>query len=127
MTRNASLVGHAVVGWAICGGTIALGRQLLSMTSTLIVHAIVAPVVFALLSSHFFRRYPDTAPLRTSLTFVGIVIGLDGVVVAPIFEHSYAMFTSPLGTWIPFASIWLVSFLVGKVGRRQRQVAHFLA
>jgi hypothetical protein len=32
---------HAVVGWAIYGGTIALGRQLLSMTSTLIVHAIV--------------------------------------------------------------------------------------
>jgi hypothetical protein len=124
---SASLVGHAVVGWAICGGTIALGRQLLSMTSTLIVHAIVAPVVFALLSSHFFRRYPDTAPLRTSLTFVGIVIGLDGVVVAPIFEHSYAMFTSPLGTWIPFTSIWLVSFLVGQVSRRQRQVAHFLA
>ena len=127
MSRNASLVGHAVVGWAVCGGTIAVGRQLLSMTSTLIVHAIVAPVVFALLSSHFFRRYPDTAPLTTSLTFVGIVIGLDGVVVAPIFERSYAMFRSPLGTWIPFTSIWLVSFLVGQVSRRQRQVAHFLA
>jgi hypothetical protein len=85
-----------------------------------------APVVFALLSSRFFRGYPDTAPLRTSLTFVGIVIGLDGVVVAPLFEHSYAMFTSPLGTWIPFTSIWLVSFLVGQVSRRQQQVAHFL-
>jgi len=39
-------------------------------------------------------------------------------------EHGYAMCTSPLGTWIPFGSIWLVSFLVGQVSRRQRQVAH---
>lgn len=123
MSRNASLVGHAVVGWAICGGTIALGRQLLSMTSTLIVHAVVAPVVFALLSAHFFQRYPDTAPLRTSLALVGIVMGLDGFVVAPLVEHSYEMFTSPLGTWIPFASIWLASFIVGEASR-QRRVAN---
>ena len=123
MSRNASLIGHAVVGWAICGSTIALGRQMLSMTSTLIVHAIVAPVVFALLSAHFFHRYPDAAPLRTSLTLVGVVIGLDGFLVAPLVERSYAMFKSPLGTWIPFASIWLVSFLVGHVDR-QRRVAH---
>jgi hypothetical protein len=123
VSRNAALVGHAVVGWAICGGTIALGRQLLSMTSTLIVHAIVAPVVFALLSAHFFRRYPDAAPLRTSLALVCIVVGLDGFVVAPLVEHSYAMFASPLGTWVPFASIWLAGFLVGQASR-QRRVAN---
>ena len=113
MSRNAALVGHAVVGWAACGATIAVGRQFLSMSNTLIVHTVVAPVVFALLSMHFFRDYRDTTPLKTGLVLVAIVIGLDAFVVAPIIEHSYAMFRSPLGTWIPFASMWLASFLVG--------------
>jgi hypothetical protein len=113
VSRKESVAAHGVVGWVICGSTIAIGRQFLSMTSTLIVHAIVAPIVFALLAMHFFSRHPNAPPLRTSLTLVGVVIGLDAFVVAPVIERSYAMFTSPLGTWIPFASIWLASFIVG--------------
>jgi hypothetical protein len=90
------------------------------MANTLLVHAIVAPLASALLSMHFFRRYPAASPLRTSLGFVGIVVALDALVVAPLIERSYAMFTSPLGTWIPFASIWLSSALVGaRLARRQ--------
>jgi hypothetical protein len=54
---------------------------------------IVAPLVFALLSMPFFRRYPAASPLRTSLGFVGIVVALDAFVVAPLSERSYAMFT----------------------------------
>jgi hypothetical protein len=73
----------------------------------------IAPVVFALLSTHFFRRHPDATPLYTSLVLVAIVIALDAFFVAPVVEHSYAMFRSPIGTWIPFASIWLASFLAG--------------
>jgi hypothetical protein len=63
----------------------------------------------------FFRRHPDATPLKTSLVLVAIVIGLDASVVAPVIEHSYVMFRSPLGTWIPFASIGLASFLVGRL------------
>jgi hypothetical protein len=37
------------------------------------------------------------------------------VVVAPLFEHSYAMFRSALGTWIPFAAIFLASWAAGVV------------
>jgi hypothetical protein len=99
------------------GSTIAVGRQLLSLQNTLIVHAIVAPVVFALLARHFFHRFPDASPFRTSLGLVGTVVGLDALIVAPLLEHSYAMFTSPLGTWIPFASMWLASFFVGHASR----------
>jgi succinate-acetate transporter protein len=123
VNRNAAFVGLALLGWAICGSTIAVGRQFLSMPDTLLVHAIVAPIVFALLSTHFFSRYPAASPLGTSLGFVGIVVGLDAFVVAPLIEHSYAMFTRPLGTWIPFASIWLSSFLVG-YACQQRQARH---
>ena len=120
MTRTPALIEHAVLGWAICGGTIALGRLLVPIPTVLIVHAIVAPIAFALLSPHFFRGYAGIPPLRTSLVMVGIVIGLDGLVVAPFIEQSYAMFASPLGTWIPFASIWLASFLTGRTCRQRR-------
>jgi hypothetical protein len=122
MSRNAALVGHAVAGWAVCGSSIAFGRQFLSMQHTLMVHAVVAPIVFGVLSLHFFHRYSDAAPLTTSLALVGIAVGLDAFVVAPFFEHSFAMFASPLGTWIPFASMWLASFLVGHTWRQRREV-----
>ena len=55
MSRCAAFVGHALVGWAICGTTIAVARQVLSMPNT---------------------------PLGTSLGFVGIVVGLDAFVAA---------------------------------------------
>jgi hypothetical protein len=55
--------------------------------------------------------------LRISLALLGIIVGMDALVVAPLVERSYAMFTSPLGTWIPFASIWLASLFVGHASR----------
>jgi antibiotic biosynthesis monooxygenase (ABM) superfamily enzyme len=87
-----------------CGAPFLIAQSL-SMSSTFIVHAVIAPVVFALLSTHFFRRHPDATPLHTSLVLAAIVIALDAFFVAPVVEHSYAMFRSPIGTWIPFASI----------------------
>ena len=71
MGQGAVLVSYALIGWAICGSTIAFGRQMLSISQTLILHAIAAPVVFALLTRHFFHRFPDASPLRASLGFVG--------------------------------------------------------
>ncbi len=43
----------------------------------------------------------------------GLVITLDAVVVAPIFERSYAMFRSLVGTWLPFALILVASLAAG--------------
>jgi hypothetical protein len=40
------ILAHALVGWAYCGGIIGVGRQFLSIHTTLIVHAIGAPVGF---------------------------------------------------------------------------------
>jgi hypothetical protein len=89
LTRSAALVGYAIVGCAACGATIAFGRQWLPMSTTLVLHAVIAPFVFALLSMHFFRRHPEATPLETSLRLVAVVIGLDAFVVAPIIEDSY--------------------------------------
>ena len=43
----------------------------------------------------------------------GLIVALDALVVAPLFERSYAMFRSALGTWIPFAAIFLASWAAG--------------
>jgi hypothetical protein len=112
--RAAVILTHALVGWAYCGGIIGVGRQFLSMHTTLIVHAIAAPVGFALLSLFYYRRYAFTSPMQTAAAFLGVVVALDLFLVAPVFEKSYAMFSSVLGTWIPFALIFAVTYLMGR-------------
>ncbi len=122
MGGRLNLAIHALVGWAICGATIALGRQLVSMQLTLWIHAVVAPVAFALLTRHHFKRFPDSSPVKTAFVMLAIVVGLDALLVAPVFERSYVMFTSVLGTWVPFASIFMASYWTGR-GRVQATVA----
>ncbi len=121
MNRYTSVVIHGLVGWAICGATIGVGRQLLPMNVTLIIHAVVAPVAFGLLTWHHMRRFPDSPPWAIALSMLGVVIGLDAVVVAPLFERSYDMFRSVLGTWIPFALILAASYVVSRqIGSRRQ-------
>jgi hypothetical protein len=43
----------------------------------------------------------------------GIVIILDVAVLVPLFERSYTMFRSFIGTWMPFVAIFLASWAVG--------------
>jgi len=103
----------ALTGWALCGATIGIGRALTTMEATLIIHAIAAPVIFAVISVIYFRKYAYTGPLKTAVIFVGIVVIMDAGLVAPFFEGSYGMFRSPLGTWIPFTLIFLSTYLTG--------------
>jgi hypothetical protein len=102
---------HAVVGWAWCGALVGVGRRFFSMDTTLVVHAVGAPIGFALLTLLYQRKFAFTGPLQTAVIFLGTVIALDLVLVAPVFEKSFAMFASPLGTWIPFALIFLTTYL----------------
>jgi len=112
-----SLVLHAVTGWAMCGATFGIGRAFLTISTTPAVHALVAPTAFGVLTSHYFSRHSEPSPTRVAVTFLAIVIGLDGLVVAPLVERSWAMFRSAPGTWIPFALIGASTYAVG---RRQR-------
>ncbi len=107
------LLAFGVAGWAYCGALIGIGRQFLPMDEVLIIHAIGAPLGFALISYIYFRKLAFTSPLWTAAILTGIVLGLDLFVVAPLFEHSFAMFRSPLGTWIPLASIFAAVYLAG--------------
>jgi hypothetical protein len=77
MSQFASLLAHGVLGWVLCGAAIGLGRRFLSLDATLLVHAVIAPLAFGLLSWHHFGRFPSVSPLRTALGLFGVVVTLD--------------------------------------------------
>ncbi len=104
---------HAFIGWALCAATMGIGMATMSLDTTLIVHAIGAPIFFAILSLIYFRKFHYTSPLQTAVIFVGFVIVVDFFVVALIVSRSLEMFASLLGTWIPFALIFVSTYLTG--------------
>jgi hypothetical protein len=50
---------------------------------------------------------------------LGVVVFLDFFLVAPVWEKNYAMFSSVLGTWIPFALIFAATYLTGRYSSSQ--------
>jgi hypothetical protein len=104
---------YGFVGWAVCAAIMGVLLQVTSLQTALLVHACAVPVVFAVIASRYFRVAGARAPLQTALAFVTIVAALDLVVVAGMIERSLAMFRSAIGTWVPFASILVVSWAVG--------------
>jgi hypothetical protein len=62
-------------------------------------------------------------PLATAAFFTLFIVLLDALVVAPIFEKSYAMFSSPLGTRLLLLSIFAATYLTGVwFGGPRRQI-----
>ena len=103
MKHAAAIVVFALVGWALCAASIGIGFGVTSQTTTLVVHAIVSPVVFAALSWVYFTRFAYTTPLVTAALFLGIVAALDLVVVALFILRSFAMFGSFSGPGYPLS------------------------
>lgn len=103
----------AIVGWALCGLTMAVGMNITSITNALIIHAIAAPIIYYFISLLYFKKFNYTTPIQTAIIFVAIVILLDFFVVALLINQSFDMFLSPLGTWIPFLLIFLSTLLTG--------------
>lgn len=101
------------VGWALCGAIMFIGMAVTSMQITLIAHAAGAPIIFAVVSWIYYTRFGYTRPLTTAAVFVGIVIFLDIFPVATVINRSFEMFTSVLGTWIPWLLIFLSTYLTG--------------
>ena len=115
----AVIIAHAFVGWALCAATIGIGMAVTSLNNALIIHAVAAPIFFSLLSLVYFRKFNYTTPLQTAVIFVSFVILMDFFVVAMLINRSFEMFTSLLGTWIPFALIFASTYLTGLLIQRQ--------
>jgi hypothetical protein len=113
---------HAFVGWALCAATMGIGMATLGLQNALVVHAIGAPIFFTLVSLIYFKKFHYTTPLQTAIIFVGFVIAMDFFVVALLMNRSLAMFTSLLGTWIPFALIFTSTYVTGVYTGRKTQL-----
>ena len=104
---------HAFVGWALCFATIGIGMAATSVQNALIIHAIAAPIFFVGISLFYFRCFNYTSPLLTATVWIAFVVAMDFFVVAMLILHSFEMFTSLLGTWIPFTLIFSSTYLTG--------------
>ena len=104
---------HAFVAWVLCGAIVIVGRQIWSIETTLIVHALGVPIVFVVVSWIYFTYFRFTTPIQTAAIFTLSAITLDAVIVATFIEGSFEMFTSFIGTWLPFGLMFLTTYLVG--------------
>lgn len=109
------LLGHAIVGWALCAATMATLLHFASLTAALVVHAIAAPLFFTALAWHYFRARGARDPLPTAVAWTSAVMLLDLVLVAGAVLRSLEMFASVAGTWLPFALIFLATWATGSL------------
>jgi hypothetical protein len=110
----------AFVGWAVCAAIIGIGMTISSQMNALVAHAIGAPVVFALISLFYFKRFRNTTPIQTAVIFLAFVILMDFFVMAFAILRSFEMFASVVGTWIPFVLIFLSTYVTGMYVTKMR-------
>ena len=111
--KSIIILAHAFVGWAVCGLTMGIGMRITSLNNTLIIHAIVTPIIFCLISLFYFKKLHYTSPMKTAIIFVSFIILMDIFIVALLIQKSFEMFTSILGTWVPFFLIFISTYLTG--------------
>jgi hypothetical protein len=113
LKKPVTILVHAFIGWLLCAATMGIGMAVTTLGTTLIIHAIGAPIYFAAGSIFYFTRYSYTRPLQTAIIFVSFVIVVDFFIIALLINKSLAMFASALGTWIPFGLIFTSTLLSG--------------
>lgn len=112
---------HAFIGWALCAATMGIGMATTTLTKALIIHAIGAPIFFSIISYYYFRKFSYTTPIQTAVIFVCFVMVVDFIVVALIINRSLDMFSSVLGTWLPFILIFGSTYLTGLLYRNNHK------
>ncbi len=105
-----------LIGWALCGAIMFIGMALTpDMQLVLVVHAVGAPIIFGLLTWLYTVRFGYTKPLLTAVVFLAIVVFMDFFIVSLLINKSFDMFTSFLGTWLPFLLIFSSTYLVARL------------
>lgn len=115
------LFGHGLTGWALYATALGIGIAETSFPNALMIHAIAAPICFAIVSFVYFRFFHYTRPLGTALIFLGISMALDFFLVGLVVRQSLDLFASLLGTWIPFGLIFATTYVTGSLVARGNQ------
>ncbi|MBN1204592.1 MAG: hypothetical protein JXB05_06675 [Myxococcaceae bacterium] len=107
------LLAHAVVGWALCAAIMVPLLLLVSRTAAQVVHVVTVPFIFTAVAWHYFRSRGARDPLPTAMVWTASVALLDLVFVAGLVQRNLEMFESVLGTWLPFALIFVATWATG--------------
>jgi hypothetical protein len=116
-----ALLLHALVIWGLCGATTGIAMCITSLANALLFHAAAAPVIAGTVSLVYFRRYAYTTPLVTAGVVLAAVVLADFFLVALVINRSMDMFRSVIGTWLPFLLIFVTTYIVGILARRDRR------
>ena len=114
------VLAFAFTGWVLCAVTMGVGMALMSLQSAMVVHAVLAPVFFTVLSIIYYRKFNYTTPLKTAVIFLFFVAMVDFFIVALLINQSLEMFASVLGAWIPFGLIFVSVCFTGIFIYRKR-------
>lgn len=114
------LLAHSFVGWILCAATMGISMSVTSPENALIVHAIIAPVLFVSVSSVYFRMYSFTSPLQTAAFFLVFVMTMNFLVVTRNLNGNFERSNVPLATWIPLLLIFVSTLLTGLCVQRRR-------
>jgi hypothetical protein len=106
---------YAVLGWTLCAATMGFLLAITTAGAATWIHAFAAPLIFAVIAGRYFRLRGARDPLPTAWAFVSTVALLDLAIVAGVIQHSFAMFGSIVGSWLPFLLIFLVTWAVGEI------------
>jgi hypothetical protein len=113
LTKTISIVLFGLIGWALSEMTFYLARIHLGSYLSVLIHFVLSPLIFIILSYIYFRYINLTSALATAIFVTAILIGLDFFVVSLFIEKSFRMFTNVMVTWMPFLLIFLSVFLTG--------------
>jgi len=108
----AMLLVHAEIGWVLCAAIMVALLVLAPLGVALTVHAVLAPIVFALIARHYFRYRGAHDPLPTAAWFTGVVALLDVGIIEGLAGKA-ALLASIAGFWLPLALIFLATWAVG--------------
>lgn len=108
----AALLVHAEIGWVLCAAIMMALLVLAPVGVALAVHAVLAPIVFALIARHYFRYRGARDPLPTAAWFTGVVALLDVGIIEGLAGKT-ALLRSLAGFWLPLALIFLTTWAVG--------------
>jgi hypothetical protein len=107
------LIRHAAFGWAVCASVMLVLERIAGTGVALVLHAILAPLIFILVARHYFAARGAREPLATAATFAAVVLVLDVALVAGALQRSLAMLESIGGTWLPLTLIFLATWATG--------------
>ena len=110
-----SLLVGAFAIWAACAAVMGIGQATTTKDNALLINIDAAPFIVAIVSRIYFTTSGSHHLSFTAAIFTGIPMAMDFFLVSLLILRSLEMFTSLIGTWIPFALIFIVTYVTGRV------------